>query len=359
MLSIERQQKIKESLYLFLLNRREENALSQAMADNNARIIDSVDGSGSPIAPNRNRILLLGFLVGMAIPGIYFLLALFMDTRVHSRKDFHDAVSVPFLGEVPLDRKLQRLTAKGVVPSAGDDEEERSRAVAEAMRILRTNMAFLGKKDKHIQVITFTSFNEGAGKTFTATNLAKSYVYAKKRVVLVDLDLRKATLSRAFTDSRGGVSSCLADDSLTLDDILIRSADGSQPDIVPAGAIAPNPAELLMDGRLNTLFEELRKRYDYVIADSVPVGIIADAAIANRITDITLFVVRAGRLDRRQLPDLETLYQEKKLQNMCLLLNFIYLHRWRYGYCYYYGYSYLYYRRYGHYGYTYGKPKKK
>ena len=137
MLSIERQQKIKESLYLFLLNRREENALSQAMADNNARIIDSVDGSGSPIAPNRNRILLLGFLVGMAIPGIYFLLALFMDTRVHSRKDFHDAVSVPFLGEVPLDRKLQRLTTKGGnVSTAGDDEEERSRAVAEAMRIL-------------------------------------------------------------------------------------------------------------------------------------------------------------------------------------------------------------------------------
>lgn len=357
MLSIERQQKIKESLYIFLLNRREENALSQAMADNNARTIDSVGGPAGPIAPDRNRTLLLGLLAGLAMPAAYFLMLLFMDTRVHSRKDLQGVLSVPFLGEVPLNRGERRRRGKAT-PGDGGEEGGHSHAVDEAMRILRTNMAFLSRRDRQIQVITFTSFNEGAGKTFTVRNLAMSYACAKKRVVLVDLDLRKATLSRAFTDSRVGVSNYLADDTLTIDDVLQRSADGKQPDIVPAGAIAPNPAELLMDRRLDMLFQELRQRYDIVIADGVPTGIIADSAIANRVADITVFVVRAGKLDRRQLPDIEALYQEQKLRNMAVVLNGIDLRRWGYRYGYGYGYGYGGYGRYGQYGYGYGKPPK-
>lgn len=354
MLSIERQQKIKEALYLFLLNRREENALSQAMADNNARIIDSTDGSTAPIAPNRNRILLLGILVGLAIPGVSFLMVLFMDTRVHNRKDVQGAVSVPFLGEVPLDKQALHSADD---ESAAETEEEKSKAVAEAMRILRTNMAFIARRQQRMQVITFTSFNEGAGKTFIARHLAMSFIYAKKRVVLVDLDLRKGTLSRHLSHHHAGVSNYLADTSLTIDDVLQRGTDGQSPDIIPAGTIAPNPAELLMDSRLDQLFSELRERYDYIIADNVPVGIIADASIANRIADITLFVVRAGRLDRRQLPDIEALYQEQKLNHMALILNGIDLRRWGYGYGY--GYGYGGYGRYGHYGYVYGSKNKK
>ena len=210
-------------------------------------------------------------------------------------------------------------------------------------------MAFMAKKDKPVQVITFTSFNEGAGKTFISYNLAMSFVYAKKRVVLVDLDIRKATLSRHFTKMhKTGVTNYLADSSLTLDDII-------QPqeffDVVAAGAAAPNPAELLMDDRLDKLFDELRTRYDIIIADSVPVGIIADASIANRIADLTVFVVRAGKLDRRQLPDIETLYEDKKLKNMSLVLNGVDPNRHGYGYG---GYGYGY--GYGHYGY--GKRTK-
>lgn len=235
MLSIERQQKIKEALYLFLLNRREENALSQAMADNNARIIDSTDGSTAPIAPNRNRILLLGILVGLAIPGVSFLMVLFMDTRVHNRKDVQGAVSVPFLGEVPLDKQALHSADD---ESAAETEEEKSRAVAEAMRILRTNMAFIARRQQRMQVITFTSFNEGAGKTFIARHLAMSFIYAKKRVVLVDLDLRKGTLSRHLSHHHAGVSNYLADTSLTIDDVLQRGTDGQSPDIIPA---APSP----------------------------------------------------------------------------------------------------------------------
>ena len=343
MLSIERQQKIKEALYLFLLNRREENALSQAMADNNARVIDSADGSDAPIAPQRNRILLLGLLVGLAVPAVACLAIMFMDTRVRNRKDIEGAVNVPFLGEIPLDRDVQKQkNAKAVVSEHGDD------MVSESFRILRTNLTFMARKDKGVQVITFTSFNEGAGKTFISRNLAMSLSYAKKRVVLVDLDIRKATLSHHFHTHSAGVTNYLADPAVTVDDI-VRTQERF--DIIGAGMSAPNPAELLMDRRLDELMAELRKRYDYVIADNVPVGIIADAAIANRVADMTVFVVRAGKLDRRQLPDLEKLYQDRKLNNMALVLNGVDPKRPGYGYGYGYGY--------GHYGYGYGYGKKK
>jgi len=333
MLSIERQQKIKEALYLFLLNKREENALSQAMADNNARVIDGAEGSNAPISPNRNRILLLGLLVGIALPGVVCLAILFMDTRVHGRKDIEGATSVPYLGEIPLDKEAMKDHRKKVmaVKEQGDD------IVSEAFRILRTNMAFLSKKDKPAQIITFTSFNIGAGKTFIARNLSMSLAYMKKRVVMVDLDIRKGTLSRHFGHYHVGVTNYLSDNTVKVDDI-IQHQEGF--DLIPAGILAPNPAELLMDNRLDELMNELRTRYDYIIADNVPVGLIADATIANRIADLTIFVVRAGKLDRRQLPDIEKLYQEKKLKNMALVLNGANPERHGYGYSYGYGYGY-------------------
>ena len=332
MLSIERQQKIKEALYLFLLNKREENALSQAMADNNARVIDGAEGSNAPISPNRNRILLLGLLVGIALPGAVCLAILFMDTRVHGRKDIEGVISVPYLGEIPLDKEAMKDHRKKVmaVKEQGDD------IVSEAFRILRTNMAFLSKKDKPAQVITFTSFNIGAGKTFIARNLSMSLAYMKKRVVMVDLDIRKGTLSRHFGHYHVGVTNYLSDNTVKVDDI-IQHQEGF--DLIPAGILAPNPAELLMDNRLDELINELRTRYDYIIADNVPVGLIADATIANRIADLTIFVVRAGKLDRRQLPDIEKLYQEKKLKNMALVLNGANPERHGYGYSYGYGYG--------------------
>lgn len=341
MLSIERQQKIKESLYLYLLNKREENALSQAMADNNARVIDSADGPAGPVAPNRNRMLALGVLSGLALPGVVFLCILFMDTRVRSRKEIEGALSVPFLGTIPYDRKR-----KGADLTEG--EADGGSAVSEAFRVLRTNMSFMSRKGAPQQVVTFTSFNEGAGKTFVARNLALSLTYAKKRVVLLDLDIRKGTLSRHFGAGHVGVTNYLADTSLTVDDV-IQHLEAF--DIVPAGAVAPNPAELLMDERLDALVSELRSRYDYVVADNVPVGLIADASIANRIADLTLFVVRAGRLDRRQLPDIERLYADHKLRNMAVVLNGV-----EHGG---HGYGYGYYGRYGYgYGYGYGKKHK-
>ncbi len=344
MQSIERQHKIKETLYLFLLNRREENALSQAMADNNARMIDSAHGPGGPIAPRRNNILMVGVLVGLAIPLVYFLLRLFLDTKVHGRRDLEGKLTVPYLGEIPFDKKI----AKGKAEETDDGTD----IVTEAFRILRTNMTFMALDGK-LQVITFTSFNEGAGKTFISRNLAKTLAQAGKRVVLVDLDVRKGTLSRHFRGHRIGVTDYLADSTMSVEGLIQQSEHF---DFVAAGTSAPNPAELLMSNRLDQLIGELRGRYDYIVTDNVPVGIIADATIANRVADVTLFVARIGNFDRRQIPDVELLYSEGKLRNMALVLNGAELSR-RYGYYGSYGY-------YGHYGYGYsyygyGSKKKK
>ena len=315
MLSIERQQKIKESLYMFLLNRREENALAQAMADNNARIIDEASGSMSPISPDRGRILFLGLLSGLVLPCVVFLLILTIDTRVHRRKDIEDVVDLPFIGEIPYDKNLKSKAGKSVPIVV----EGTRNVISEAFRIIRTNMSFMLRKQSGCQVVTLVSMNEGAGKTFVSINLAYSLVYAKKKVVLVDLDIRKRSLSKFFNYGHYGVTDYLANRDLAIDDILRLRSDG--PDIVLAGTPAPNPTELLMDSRLDDLFSKLRERYDYIIVDCVPAGIIADAAIVNRITDLTVFVIRAGRMDRRQLPDVEKMYTDRKLSNMAILLN--------------------------------------
>ncbi len=344
MLSIERQQKIKESLYLFLLNKREENALSQAMVDNNARVIDGASGPNAPIAPNRNKIMLLGLLLGLAFPGVIFLMIMFLDTRIRTKKDIQGKVTAPFLGVIP------------------EQDKENENLISEAFKIVRTNMSFLSRKDRKIQVIMCTSFSSGDGKTFVSLNLANSFISARKKVVLVDLDIRKGTLTAHFSKHSHhhaqGVTNYLADTDLRLGDIISSDTGVEGLDLIPSGSIAPNPAELLMDERLDEMFKELRNRYDVIITDSVPVGLVADATIANRVADLTLFVVRAGRLDRRQLPDIEAMYQERKLTNMSLLLNGADFHHHGYGYGYGYGYGHGYGYGYG-YGYVDGKKKKK
>ena len=347
MLTIERQQKIKESLYMFLLNKREENALSQAMADNNARLIDEADGSSNPISPNRKKILMLGLLLGLITPAGYFLITMFLDNKVSSRKDLEDVISMPFIGDIPEEKDAN---IKGVF-----SKEEYS-TISEAFRILRTNLSFMINKKEKCQAITFTSFSEGAGKTFISRNLAISYVLANKKVAIIDLDIRKGTLSKSLLGKTTGVTNYLSDDTVTIDDIIYKDEDYDMMDIVPAGMIAPNPAELLMGDRLDKLIAEMKERYDILIVDNVPIGIVADAAIANRIADLTVFVVRAGKFDKRQIPDLEKMYTEKRLNNLSLILNGIDTSKKGYGYGY--GYGSYGYGAYG-YGYGYNSNKKK
>ena len=331
LLSVERQQKVKEELYLLLLNKREENAINQAMTDDNIRIIDPASGSDSPIYPNRIKKTMLGLGIGVALPAMVFLLMLMLNTGVRNRKDVEDVLSVPFLGEIPYTFKQKRGDA--VVEEKGRD------LASEAFRILRTNIGFMNAGEER-RVITFTSFNVGAGKTFTAINLASSFKYLNKRVLLLDLDLRKGTLSEKINAPKGmGVTNFLADSKVVVDDIIYKGVIANTIDVIPVGVIAPNPVELLLSPRLDELVFEIKERYDYIIVDNVPINLVADASIVDRISELTIFVIRAGKMDRRQLPEIQALYEQKKLSNMAVLLNGIRLDHSGYGYGYGYGYG--------------------
>lgn len=347
MLSVERQQKVKEELYLFLLNKREENALNQAMTEDNIRIIDPASGSYAPIYPSRLRKIFTGMAIGVALPAVVLLLMLMLDTGVRGRQDIENVLSIPFLGEIPLKRNKQQEDHDISVTKTGRDP------LTEAFRILRTNINFMAKDSVPPQVLTFTSFNIGAGKTFSVMNLGTTLSFLEKKVVVLDLDLRKGTLSSRLQIAKGkGVSHYLSDFSVSVDEIIYKSDLTDNMDFIPIGVIAPNPVELLLGKRLDELIAELKKRYDYVIVDGVPVGIVADASIVDRISDLTLFIIRVGKMDRRQLPELEKIHQSGKLSNLAVLLNGIKLGGSGYGYGYG-GYGY------GGYGYGYGYEIKK
>ena len=340
MLNIDRQHRIKQELYLFLLNKREENALAQATTETDARVLDPAGGSDTPVSPNGRAIIMNGVVKGGALPLVILLAILFFDTRIRNRKDIEDSTSVPFLGEVPKDtnRKRQKVDGKKeeiVVRVQGRD------IVSEAFRIIRTNMDFMRVKSKNLQVVTFSSFGAGAGKTYVSTNLAASFAQTNKKVILIDLDIRKGTLSnRTKKDHTKGMTSYLSGQA-TIQEIIQKDGVCENLDLIAAGPIAPNPSELLLSERLEELIAEIRQHYDYIFVDNVPIGIIADAAITNRIADLTIFVVRVGKLDRRMLPELEKIYHNGQLKNMSLILNGAISNKVGYsGYGYGYGYGY-------------------
>lgn len=341
-LSVERQQKIKESLYIYLLNKREENALTKSITESNARIIDPAMGSNAPVAPRAKLILLAGLMLGILIPtGVLFILKA-SDTCVRWKKDLVDNLSVPFLGEIP-----QRIRAKGETKQPIVVKAESKDAVSEAFRIMRTNLSFMGSTAAHrLQTIMVTSMNVGAGKTFISSNLAMTLALAGKKVVLVDLDIRKGSLSKRIHVHQTGVTNFLSGEVTQVKDIVTKSDYHENLSVVGKGPVPPNPAELLLSPRLNELVEQLKAMFDYVILDNVPSNMVADAMIVNRVADLTLYVIRAGKMDRRQLPEVERLYTEKKLNNMAIVLNGVSEFHHGYGY-------------YGYYGYGYGSEKKK
>lgn len=347
MLSAERQQKVIEELYIFLLNRREENSINRAMTDNNIQIIDSASGSNSPFYPSKFKKVALGIAIGVAIPAVILLLMLLLNTKIRNRKDIEDVIQVPFVGEIPFSTDMKAAKSNIVIKEQGVDE------VTEAFRIFRTNLNFMSSGDKDQKVITFTSFNVGAGKTFSVINLGVSMTFLKKKVVLVDLDLRKGTLSNITKFPMPiGITHYLSDSAINVDEIIYKDRVDVDIDIIPIGVIAPNPVELLLSDRLDKLIAELKERYDHIIIDNVPLGIVADADIVNRITDVTVFVIRAGKMDRRQLPEVQKIYDGGALTNMAILLNGVKFGNSTYGSYGYGGYGYGY-------GYGYGNQKKK
>ena len=329
-LSVERQQKIKESLYLYLLNKREENALSQAIIESDARIIDPAKGAKKAVSPKTTLILLAALLAGIAIPAAFLWLQAVLNTTVRNRKDVEDALSIPFLGDIPLRKKNN--VGNIVV------RENSREPISEAFRIIRTNMDFMRNKNQESQVIMITSFNPGAGKTFVSTNLAMSMALTQKKVILLDLDIRKGTLSSHINISSLGITNFLSGKINDINEIINKNALHETLDFIPAGPVPPNPSELLLSDRLDILIQNLKKHYDYVILDNAPSNVVADATIINRVSDLTIYIIRADKMDRRQLPELEKLYLQKKYKNMGIILNGVNYKKFGYGYYGYYGY---------------------
>ena len=341
MTSIGREQQIKSQLFLFLLNKREENAINKAITQSTARIIDVAHGSSLPVAPRRMTIMIAAFILGLIIPVSVLYVILSSDITVRNRKDIISALSIPFLGEIPY--KKVKLKDKKNLSNVIVKENGRDPA-SEAFRILRTNMDFMRVKQDDIKVITTTSMNVGSGKTFVATNLAVSLTMAGKKVLLIDMDIRKGTLAKnANFDSNMskqniGLTSYLSKLVTDIESLIFKNNNYPGIDVIYSGPEAPNPAELLLSSRLDELINKLRDRYDMIVIDNVPSGMIADALITNRITDMTLYVIRAGKLDRRMLPEIEQMYHEEKLKNMAVVLNGV-GDGMSYGYGYGYGYG--------------------
>ena len=340
LLSVERQQKVKESLYLFLLQKREENELSQAFTAYNTRVITPPTGSPAPTSPVKKNILLVAVALGLIVPFGTIFARESLNTRLRGRKDL-EALSLPFAGEIPL------AAAKGKKRQAGDTSEivisqGRRDVVNEAFRVLRTNMEFMlgdnAAAGGKATVTLFTSFNPGSGKTFLAVNTAACIALKGKRVLVIDGDLRRASASAYVGSPHRGLSDYLAH---RIDDIApaIVHADGHPTlDILPVGTIPPNPTELLAEPRFATLIDELRARYDYIFIDCPPIDVVADTQIISKAADRTMFIVRAGLLEREMLPELQRLYDEHRYPGMALVLNGTAgTHHSRYGY--HYGYA--------------------
>lgn len=327
-LSIARQQRIKEELYLYLLNKREENAISLAITENTARIIDSAFGPMRPISPRKSFVLMVMLALGIVIPFALIYLREIINTSVRSRKDIEKYTTVPYLGDIPV--FTGKKHSRGIVVRENGRDN-----VSEAFRILRANMSFMNTSGNQ-KVFLITSSTEHAGKTFISTNLAMVNAFSGNKVLLIDLDLRRRQLSKHLgqRNNPNGVSKYMSDHSLTATDIISKSDIHDNIDCIYAGLQPPNPAEQLLSPRLDALIEECKQIYDCIIIDSVPAMVIADAMIASRVADLSLYVIREGMLDKRQLPDVENLHLQNKLRNMCIVLNGASEQNHRYGYSY-------------------------
>lgn len=346
LLSVERQQKVKESLYLFLLQKREENELSQAFTAYNTRVIMPPSGSMAPTAPAKKNILLIAFVVGLIVPVAIIFLRESMNTRIRGRKDL-DALTLPFVGEIPQAVTKKKGTSdKKLTENNPIVVHEGSRDIInEAFRVLRTNLEFMTDKEQHSNVIVVTSFNPSSGKSFLAMNIAVSLAIKQKKVLVIDGDMRHGSTSAYVGSPQTGLSNYLSGHVNNLKDIIVTDARHANLQFLPVGTIPPNPTELLFSDRLKQLIDTVRSQYDYIFIDCPPIEMVADTQIIEQLADRTLFVVRTGLLERSMLPELQRIYDEKKYKNMALILNgtvgsgghYGYRYGYRYGYHYGYG----------------------
>lgn len=346
--SIERQQEIKETLYIILLQKREEAAVNLAITNPSIKMVDYAKASDEPVSPKRAIVYLAALLFGVGLPlGLLYLYFL-LDTKIHNKNDVTAVVKdIPVIAEIPHIAEASKLVKY----------LDRS-ILSEAFRMLRTNLNFLLKEKQQSQVIFTTSTIKGEGKTFVSMNLAVTLSALGKRVVLVGADLRNPQLHKMLQISKHqkGVTNYLHDTVTTVDDIIQNGAQYNlKCDLIFSGAIPPNPAELLSNGRFELLLEELKKVYDIVVVDTAPTLLVTDTSLIANLSDVIVFVIRANHTEKNLLHFINELKAHGKIKNAGIVLNNVGEQK---GYGYKYGYSYSYKYNYG-YGYGYNADAHK
>jgi len=310
-IEIKRQQEIKQNLYLFLLQKREENALTLASTVPSAKTLDSAYSSISPISPKRIYILGIAFLISLIIPIILLYIIDLMNDKISDKKELIRLVKVPYLGSIGINKEADRVVVR----------EGKTTPIVEMFRMIRTNLQFM-LANKKSPVILITSSVGGEGKSFTAINLAMSFALMSKKVILIGLDIRKPMLGDYMHISKNkGVSLFLSDSSYKLKDIIIPSGIHPFLNVIPAGPIPPNPAELLMSNRLEEMIAELKLEYDYIIIDSAPVGVVSDTYLLNRVIDNAVYVSRQNYTPKEVTELINEIHDNNKLNNIGLILN--------------------------------------
>ena len=326
LVSISRQQEIKAGLYLMLLQKREENAITLASTANNARIVDEAQAELFPVSPKGKLIYLIAFVLGIAIPvGIIYIIEL-LRYKIEDRSDVKKLTTVPIIGDIPASDNMPKEGSVVV-------RENQNDMMAETFRNVRTNVQYmLGSNQK---VVLITSTTSGEGKSFVAANLAISFALLGKKVVIVGLDIRKPGLNKAFQMSHkeDGITRYLADPEHTdLMSLLQQSNVTPNLYILPGGAIPPNPTELVARDSLVQAVDRLKKEFDYVILDTAPIGMVTDTQLISRVADMSIYVCRAGYTPKAGYLFINELRDHKKLPNLCTIINDVNIKTGKYGY---------------------------
>ena len=346
--SIARQQEIKSGLYLMLLQKREENAITLAATANNAKIIDEALADDNPISPKKTIVYLVALVLGVGLPvGVIYLIGL-TKFKIEGRADVEKLTSLPVVGDIPLaDEKTGSIAVF----------ENQNNLMSETFRNVRTNLQFMLENGKNVILVTSTI--SGEGKSFISANLAISLSLLGKKVVIVGLDIRKPGLNKVFNipKKEHGITQYLTNTTANLMDFVQPSDINKNLFILPGGTVPPNPTELLARGGLEKAIETLKANFDYVILDTAPVGIVTDTLLIGRVADLSVYVCRADYTHKAEFTLINELAENNKLPNLCIAVNGLDLNSRKYGY--YYGYGkygkyYGYGKRYG-YGYGYGE----
>lgn len=354
-MTIARQQEIKATLYIMLLQKREENAITLAATANNGRIIEDPLGE-NPVSPKRKLVYLIAFIIGLGIPVSIIYIRNLFRFRIEGRMDVEKLTAIPIIGDVPLaDRgKGDEI---GIAVRENDND-----IMAETFRSLRTNLLFMMGDSEH-KVVLVTSTTSGEGKTFVASNLAVSLALLGKKVLLMGLDIRKPGLNKVFhlSHKEKGITQFLsAPQSVDLRSLIQPSGAAPNLSLLPGGPIPPNPTELLARQALEDAIHLLRQKYDYIVMDTAPIGMVTDTQIIARVADISIYVCRADYTHKNDYRLINELQDRHRLPNLCTAINGLDMKKKKYGY--YYGYGkygkYGYGKKYG-YGYGYGQQPEK